>query len=66
MDAVTHLAPTVGVLAACDVLGVARASFYRQHPVFGPPASPAPEPALPSGAAGPRSVPSAPPNAPTC
>jgi hypothetical protein len=25
MDAVTHLAPTVGVLAACDVLGVARA-----------------------------------------
>ena len=39
MDAVTHLAPTVGILAACDVLGVARASFYRQRPVFGPPAS---------------------------
>jgi len=48
MDAVTHLAPTVGVVAACDSLGVARASFYRQRPVLGPPASPAPEPALPS------------------
>ena len=47
MDAVTHLAPTVGVLAACDFLGVARASFYRQRPVLGPPASPALEPALP-------------------
>ena len=29
MDAVTHLAPTVGTVAACDFLGVARASFYR-------------------------------------
>ena len=48
MDAVTHLAPTVGVLTACDVLGVARASFYRQRPMLGPPASPAPEGALPS------------------
>ena len=48
MDAVTHLAPTVGVVAACDFLAVARASFYRQRPVLGPPASPAPEPALPS------------------
>ena len=47
MDAVTHLAPTVGVVAACDSLGVARASFYRQRTVLGPPASPAPEPALP-------------------
>jgi putative transposase len=47
MDAVTHLAPTVGVVAACDVLGVARASFYRQRPVLGPPTAPAPEPALP-------------------
>jgi len=47
MDAVTPLAPTVGVVAACDALGVARASFYRQRPVFGPPASSAPEPALP-------------------
>jgi putative transposase len=47
MDAVTHLAPTVGVVAACDSLGVARASFYRQRPVLGPPASPMPELALP-------------------
>lgn len=48
MDAVTQLAPTVGVVAACDFLGVARASFYRQRPVLGPPAAPAPEPALPA------------------
>lgn len=48
MDAVTHLAPTVGVVAACDCLGVARASFYRQRPILGPSASPAPEPALPT------------------
>jgi putative transposase len=48
MDAVTHLAPTVGIVAACDFLAVARASFYRQRPVLGPPASPAPEPATPS------------------
>ena len=48
MDAVTHLAPTVGVVAACDSLGVARASFYRQRPVLGPPASPAPAPPLPA------------------
>ena len=50
MDAVTHLAPTVGTVAACDFLGVARASFYRQRPVLGPPASPAPVPALGAGA----------------
>jgi putative transposase len=48
MDAVTHLAPAVGVVAACGSLGVARASFYRQRPVLGPPASPMPELALPS------------------
>jgi putative transposase len=48
MDAVAHLAPTVGVLAACDVLGVARASFYRQRPMLGPPASPTAELALPA------------------
>ena len=35
MDAVQQLAPTVGIESACDALGVARASFYRQ-PVFGP------------------------------
>ena len=27
MDAVTQLAPTVGIVAACDFLAVARASF---------------------------------------
>jgi len=43
MDAVTHLAPTVGVAAACDFLGVARASCYRQRPVLGPLANPAPQ-----------------------
>src|ERR1035437_5341210 len=47
MDAVTRLAPTVGIVAACDLLAVARASFYRQRPVLGPSVSPAPEPALP-------------------
>jgi putative transposase len=30
MSAVTELAPTVGIMAACDCLGVARASYYRQ------------------------------------
>jgi putative transposase len=35
MDAVRQLVPTVGVESACEALGVARASFYRQ-PVFGP------------------------------
>ena len=43
MDAVTRLAPTVGVAAACDFLGAARASYYRQRPVLGPSAAPAPE-----------------------
>ena len=48
MDAVTQLAPTVGIVAACDFLAVARASFYRQRPVLGPPVSPTPHPSLPS------------------
>jgi hypothetical protein len=48
MDAVTQLAPTVGIVAACDFLAVPRASFYRQRPVLGPPASPAPAPATPA------------------
>ena len=47
MEAVTQLAPTVGVVAACDFLAVARASFYRQRPALGPPESPVTEPALP-------------------
>ena len=46
MTAVSQLAPTVGVAAACEVLGVPRASFYRQ-PVYGPaPARPTPPRAL--------------------
>jgi putative transposase len=36
MDAVIQLASTVGFESACDVLGVARASFYRQRPLLGP------------------------------
>jgi hypothetical protein len=56
MDAVAHLAPTVGIVAACDCLAVARASFYRQRPVLGPSVSPAPEPAC-RRAAGSRSLP---------
>lgn len=36
MNAVIDLAPTVGILAACDFLSVSRASFYRQRPVLGP------------------------------
>jgi transposase len=36
MDAVLQLSSTVGIESACDVLGVARASFYRQRPLFGP------------------------------
>jgi hypothetical protein len=36
MDAVSQLALTVGVESACDVLGVSRASFYRQRPLLGP------------------------------
>lgn len=47
MNAVTDLAPTVGIVAACDFLSVSRASFYRQRPILGPPASTAPEPTLP-------------------
>lgn len=53
MDAVVHLAPTVGVVAACDFLAVSRASFYRQRPVLGPPAAPMPEPVLPTDRAAP-------------
>src|SRR6187397_567715 len=48
MDAVAHLAPTVGVVAACDFLAAARASFYRQRPVLGPLTALAPEPNLPA------------------
>jgi putative transposase len=47
MDAVTHLAPTIGVVAACDFLAVARASFYRQRPGLVPRGSTAADPASP-------------------
>jgi len=36
MDAALHLSSTVGIESACDALGVVRASFYRQRPLFGP------------------------------
>src|SRR3954447_14674156 len=36
MDAGLQLSSTVGIESACDVLGVARASFYRQRPLLGP------------------------------
>ena len=36
MDAVLQLSSTVGIESACDVLGVPRASFYRQRPLLGP------------------------------
>lgn len=43
MDAVTALSPSVGIRAACDFLGVARASFYRHRPALGPAVSPSSE-----------------------
>ncbi len=53
---VTELVPVVGVREACDVLGVARASYYRyaqrRHEPVGPLPSPSPRNA---GAAGERS-----------
>ena len=36
MDAVLQLSSTVGIESACEALGVARASFYRQRPLLGP------------------------------
>ena len=48
MEAVIQLAPTVGLAAACDFLGVARASFYRQRSASLLPAAPAPEPGVPA------------------
>jgi transposase-like protein len=42
MDAVAHLARTVGVAAACKSLGVSRASFYRRRRASNPPASTSP------------------------
>ncbi len=53
MDAVLALAPTVGIQSACDSLGVARASFYRQRPILGP----FPQPVAPAPPATPRPAP---------
>src|ERR1035438_1218323 len=53
MDAVLLLSVTVGIESACDALGVARASFYRQRPILGPTLSahlPAPPAARPTPA----------------
>ena len=37
MAAISELSPVVGVQAACAVLGLPRASYYRQQrPLFGP------------------------------
>jgi putative transposase len=36
MDAATQLSSVVGIVSACLVLGVSRASFYRQRPLLGP------------------------------
>jgi putative transposase len=44
MSAVTELAPSVGIVAACDCLAVARASYYRRKPRPGP--VPEPDPAV--------------------
>ena len=47
MDAVLQLSSNVGIESACDALGVARGSFYRQHPLLGPTLSvPPPTPAV--------------------
>lgn len=51
MDAVLSLSPQVGIQAACDCLGIPRATFYRHRPPVGPmressvvPDPPAPRP----------------------
>lgn len=54
--AVTQLAPTVGIESACAALGVARATFYRQHPVLGPPPLPVAPPVTLVRPASPRAL----------
>jgi putative transposase len=49
MDAATQLSSVVGIVTACLVLGVSRASFYRQRPLFGPLPAPVCGPMLPRG-----------------
>ena len=48
MSAVTELAPTVGVSTACEVLGLARASYYRHRPQLESAGAPVREPAATS------------------
>lgn len=56
MASVTELAPVVGVLEACDGLGVARASYYRHARRHHEPVAPLPSPSpRHEGAAGERS-----------
>ena len=40
--AIAELAPKIGVRNACDVVGVAQASYYRRHRQSPPPQRPAP------------------------
>ena len=42
--AVAELVPSIGVRAACDALGVARAGYYRRHRTSPAPARPVPVP----------------------
>jgi putative transposase len=42
--AIAELAPSVGVRAACEALGVAQAGYYRRHRTSPAPARPAPVP----------------------
>ena len=48
MDAALALSATVGIQAACDHLGVSRASLYRQRPKLGPAPASAAQRELPS------------------
>ena len=57
MNAVTQLAPAVGIESACDVLGVARATFYRHHPLLKPELAPVPPPVVIVRPTSPRAVP---------
>jgi len=60
MASVAELVPVVGVIAACEAVGVARATFYRheRRHVGRSSAQPAPSP-RDEGAAGERSEPAA-------
>ena len=47
MDAALALSATVGIQAACDHLGVSRASLYRQRPILGLAPAPLTPPEMP-------------------